>query len=257
MLRIGTVPFLVARPLTWGLDRHAGVELTVAPPSELVAKLRAGDLDVALASSVLSVEHPEHRLWRGGPLIACEGPVRSVLLFRRPGLTDTAQCRSIAMDPGSRAGRALARIVLRDLHRIEPEEVPVPQGGDPFECGADLVLRIGDAALLAQQDRQEWFAEDLGSSWLDLTGLPFLFAGWIARVGFDLSLVEETLGQAATSGLLQREQMAREAATRLGLPSRTLLTYLLQNIRYVLPRARVGVFLTEFSDRLASPTVVG
>ena len=45
MVRIGTVPFLVARPISFGLDQHAELQLTVAPPAELGRLLRAGELD--------------------------------------------------------------------------------------------------------------------------------------------------------------------------------------------------------------------
>ena len=79
MVRIGTVPFLVARPISFGLDQHAELQLTVAPPAELGRLLRAGELDLALASSVLTLEHPELKFWTEGPVIAARGSVRSVL----------------------------------------------------------------------------------------------------------------------------------------------------------------------------------
>ena len=84
--RIGTVPYRVAQPLTLGLAEDSRVELTVAPPAQLATMLRAGELDVALASSVLSVGENALPIWRAGPVIASAGPVRSVLLMVRPGV---------------------------------------------------------------------------------------------------------------------------------------------------------------------------
>ena len=119
MFRIGTVPFLVARPLAWGLDHHKQVELTLAPPAQLGHMLRAGELDVALASSVLVTDHPELQFWVDGPVIASRGPVRSVLVLIRPGLPASA-VRSLALDPASRSGRALAQLILREVHHAAP-----------------------------------------------------------------------------------------------------------------------------------------
>ena len=70
MIRIGTVPYLVAQPLTEGLSQNPKVTLTVAPPSELADALHAGTLDVALASSVLSFEETL-TFWADGSCLDC------------------------------------------------------------------------------------------------------------------------------------------------------------------------------------------
>jgi hypothetical protein len=45
-IRIGSVPYLNAVPLTWGLER----EIVFLPPSQLGLAIREGELDVALLS---------------------------------------------------------------------------------------------------------------------------------------------------------------------------------------------------------------
>ncbi|HZL99446.1 MAG TPA: MqnA/MqnD/SBP family protein, partial [Planctomycetota bacterium] len=96
-VRLGSVPYLNARPLVAGLDRERGVELSEAPPSELARQLRAGRLDAALASAVELLRDPPLG-WIAGPAIASRGPVASILLFVRG---PPAAVRSLALDRSS------------------------------------------------------------------------------------------------------------------------------------------------------------
>jgi predicted solute-binding protein len=57
-LRIGSVPYLNARVLVWGLDRDPKCRLEFHPPSELARRLAAGRLDAALVSSIELFRHP-------------------------------------------------------------------------------------------------------------------------------------------------------------------------------------------------------
>ena len=51
-LRVGSVPYLVGRPLDQGLGDEPGIELHHAVPALLIDQLRAGEIDVALVSSI-------------------------------------------------------------------------------------------------------------------------------------------------------------------------------------------------------------
>ena len=51
-IRIGGVPYGVGAPLLAGLDSDPTATLTQAPPTQLIARLRAGELDAALVSSI-------------------------------------------------------------------------------------------------------------------------------------------------------------------------------------------------------------
>lgn len=249
MLHLGTVPYLVARPLTAGLDAAAGVKLTVAPPAVLARELAAGRLDAALASSILSVEDSGLRLWVEGPVIAARRAVRSVLLFLQPGLCGPHKVRNLISDRDSRTGAALARIALREAYRAEFEERQAAPGEDPFRAGADAVQLIGDPALEAQVDHPEWDVVDLGVTWNDLTRLPFVYAGWIGRTGFDPASAAAVLLPAAERGLAARTGLVEEGVQSLGLERSFLQRYLLEDMAYRLPPAEVRAALAEFGLR--------
>jgi chorismate dehydratase len=254
VLRIGTVPFLVARPLTAGLAERPDVQLTIAPPSELVGLLRRGEVDIALASSILALEPDNFELWADGPVIASVGAVRSVLMLLRKGMTPK-QVRRLAVDPISRTGRALADLILRDLYQVKADliECAPTQALASTDPSFDAVQIIGDQAMGLATQYPQWQVLDLGQCWAELTGLPFVFAGWIARPGFEPSRAASILWQAAETGLAQRSTLAAEGARELGLDVAFLRRYLIEDLAYSLTSLSVRSALAEFQARLRAP----
>ncbi len=253
MLRIGTVPYLVARPLTWGLERDPQVSLSVATPEVLAAGLNSGEIDVALASSILALEPDAFPFWHQGPVIAARGPIRSVLLLLRPGVESPREIKRLGLDPHSRTGRALAEIVLRDHYGVECVSEEISDWSQAFDQGLDAVQLIGDPALRARAVRPDWKILDLGETWAELTRLPFVFAGWIGRRGFDPMEAAHILDPAAVQGLSQRDALVAEGSAQLGHNSAFLQRYLFQDLSYRLPAATVHAALAEFQARLRLP----
>jgi len=249
--RVGTVPYLVARPLTAGLAEDPRIELISAPPATLAEGLRDGSLDVALASSVLALEQPPLQLWETGPVIAGDGAIRSVLLFLAPGVEGPEGIQRWFADPHSRTGRLLTEWLLSQAwsnnhaERLEP-----PPGVDPFLAaladGLDAVQLIGDPALAAHERYPDWTVVDLGSAWAAATGLPFLYAGWMARPDFSFTGLGPILEQAAARGLALREHYAKEAATT---PEQEAFyrRYLCQDLRHHLPAGMAARILARLA----------
>ena len=103
--------------------------------------------------------------------------MRSVLLVSRVPI---GEIESVALDENSRTSAALVRIVLAERYGLEPE---LPDCARPIStrCSTttDAALLIGDPALAVPRDR--YVVLDLAGEWLELTGLPFVFAVWAAR----------------------------------------------------------------------------
>jgi chorismate dehydratase len=245
-MRLGAPPYLAARPCLEGLDADPRFEIVLRSPSELVAALRAKELDAALVSSIEAFQRPGYRFVEGIGIVAPR-EVRSVLLFSRKPLAD---CQSLALDRASRAGAALARIVLAEHARV-----PVKLLEE--ERAADAWLRIGDAALreahaLVKSPRPGVVAHDLGGLWNGLTGLPFVFALWLVRPGAEVPPgAAEALAAARDRGVARAEALAAAAARDLGLPERDLVSYLRQACAYELD-ARAVAGLEEFHRRAAA-----
>ncbi len=253
--RVGTVPYLVARPLTDGLEEDPRIDLTVAPPAELARGLRSGELDVALASSVLRLDEPPLAMWEEGPVIAGDGPIRSVLLFLAPGVESPSRIRRWYADPDSRTGRMLTSWLLEHAWDApEATMLEAPEVEDlrqaALDAGMDAVQLIGDPALVARRSWHRWTVVDLGQAWATATDLPFLYAGWMLRPGFELGELAGILEEAAVRGLAARPQLAASAAEGDDDREVFLRRYLTEDLRYRLDPGTAAAILRRLT---ASP----
>jgi len=250
-LRVGSVPYLVGRPLDLGLEDEPGLDFRREVPARLVAGLRSGALDVALVSSIELFRRSGYR-YLADHAVAGDGFVGSVQVFlRRP----IEAVRTLALDPSSRTAEALVRSLLHDRapHAEHPggppEFLTVPEGVDPRAAAADAWLRIGDAAL------RETVAERLPAwnpslEFTRRTGLPFVFAAWIVAPGANVAPHLAAFRAAEARGRAAKRRLADDAAPALGLPREACRAYLEEECRYD-PRAALGPALFAFRDLAA------
>jgi len=139
------------------------------------------------------------------------------------------QVKTLACDTDSHTSVALARVVLAEKYGVVPEFVPLEHGDSPDPAAARLL--IGDKVV---SEEPAGFAHqlDLGDAWKRLTGLPFLFAAWMARPGVQLDDLPARLERAKRAGLRHVERIvAREAPPR-GWPTDVARQYLTENLRF-------------------------
>jgi chorismate dehydratase len=250
-LAVGSVPYLVGRPLDLGLEHEPGLDFRREVPALLVDGLRSGALDVALVSSIELFRRPGYR-YLDTVAVAGEGFVGSVQVFlRRP----IEEVRSIAMDPASRTAQALVRTLLHDRPAARghaggpPEFIEVARGVDPRAAPADAWLRIGDVAL------RETVAERLpawnpSEEFTRRTGLPFVFAAWIVAPGADVAAHLAAFRAAYARGTAAKRALADDAAREWGLPVEACREYLEVECLYE-PGARMRAALCAFRDAAA------
>lgn len=183
-LTLATVPYVNAYPLVFGLDEAMGedVELLSAPPSSLPSLLDSGEAQAVLVSSIEAIQRP-NRVWIGDLCIGSDGPVESVRLFSQ---VPFHKIKKVALDQSSMTSNVLALILLEGLFGIQPETFTHPPVQSEMLAQADACLLIGDIGMTAPSDGLEVL--DLGQGWKELTGLPFVWAGWIGSPGFDPAL---------------------------------------------------------------------
>jgi len=190
-LRIGSVPYLNAVPLTRGIE----TEVRYMPPSQLAEQLRENQLDAALVS-VTEVLFDDVYDVLDGIGVCSLGEVKSVFLAHRHPLDEV---REVACDPASLTSVSLLRVLLaeRGLH-------PTFQPLQSYAASAlpDYALLIGDPALdfaLGSHSGHEIW--DLGTAWYELTHLPFVYAIWALRRGCDQHELKRHLREARDFGL--------------------------------------------------------
>lgn len=237
-IRIGAVTYLNARPLVFCLPRLApGAEIVIDFPSRLAERLASGSLDVALVSSIQHFRLPGSTI-ASDACVACEGPVRSVKLY---GRVPPERIRTLALDEGSRTGAALACILLKERFGLQPQIQRLPIGASMADSPADAVMLVGDRGLRDPEGCFE-FVWDLGEEWRRWTGLPFVFAMWIARPQVDLNGLDRVLAAARDEGRGCLEEIAQAAAPEIGVPEQDCLAYLRENLIFCLgPRELQGL----------------
>lgn len=237
-LRIGAVNYLNTKPLIEGLTVFApDIRLVLDLPSRLADRLAAGDLDVGLI--------PVVEFFRAGTYtlipnvaIASRGPVLSVTLFSR---VPWPEVRSVALDEGSRTSAALTQVILRSRYGVTPRIEPLPIDQPADSVATDAVLLIGDKAMRACLPGFA-HAYDLGQTWSDWTGLPFVYAVWAVRHGVDLGDVATAFEQAKQLGLRRAGAIAAREASTLGLDAGFCRRYLTDILHYDLgPRELAGL----------------
>ena len=228
-IRLGAVDYLNARPLTYGLERRADLfSLRYDPPSRCAVLLHDGDIDVGMIPAIEYCRGPEYRIAPGMGIIS-QRTVASVALFTK---VPVSRIRTIAADTSSRTSNALLRILCRERFDIAPEFTPMAPDVDAMLAAADAALIIGDPALFLDPAAKGVEKIDLGEQWMDLTGLPFVWAFWAGRPGVMPPAAVQALEQARDGGLADSDAIAAAYAG----PERAALgqAYLRDNIQYLM-----------------------
>jgi len=248
LIRIGVVNYVNSRPLARGLERdRAGgrYELHYLSPAAVADGLAAGTLDAGLVPSIELVRNPD-LVAVPGMAIAATHEVRSVLLVSK---VPVREIRRVALDENSRTSAALVRIVLAERYGLSPETAPAAPRLDEMLAGADAALLIGDPAL--HVDRGPYVVLDLAGEWLELTGLPFVFAVWAARRAAASPELETLLRRSLETGLRDLDRIVAETAAETRLAPAVLRDYYTRNLRFEMGEAeRRG--LEEFLARVTA-----
>ena len=228
VVRLGAVDYLNARPLVYGLELQSHrFSLRFDVPSKCGALLHEGSIDVGMIPSIEYLRG--HQAYRIVPDlgIVSSGPVASVAMFTSKPLN---RIRTIAADTSSRTSHGLLQVLCIESFGIDAEFVPMPpDAGEMLRC-CDAALLIGDTALFLDHSGRGLTKYDLGETWTELTGLPFVWAFWAGRPGV---LSNDDVGElqaARNRGVVASDEIAREYCG----PARASLcrAYLRENIRY-------------------------
>lgn len=242
---VGAVSYLNSKPLIEGLADDVPVSLDY--PSCLADDLASGKLDVALVPSIEFFRDDNYRIVSDA-CVATRGDVMSVKLYSRvhPG-----EIRRLALDEGSRTSATLAQVILAEKYGVFPQLEPLPIEHDTTQSDADAILLIGDRAMT---DPDEPFVEiwDLGTVWTEWTGLPFVFAMWVARGDANTDGLADHLSASRDRGVAAFESIARREASGLGITEQKAFDYLRHNLHFHLgPAERSGLRLfKQFATQL-------
>jgi len=263
-LRVGRIPYINCYPVYGGIDRRVvslDAELVDGIPSTLNRLMARGALDISVISAVEYARDAARYLLLPDLAISCDGPVRSVMLFSRVPAANLS-ARRVLVTRSSMTSVALLELLFEHVWDARPSFVPadaeIADLARAEQPEHDARLIIGDAALLLSSGtsdlaRQYPYAYDLGAVWKEWTGLPFVFAVWVALrttpVEHSLALHAQLI-RSRDWGLAHLEELAGQASAATGVSRPTALEYL-SGLDYGLRYEHLAG-LTTFFGKLAA-----
>jgi chorismate dehydratase len=185
--KISVVSYLNAKPFIYGLmhapnGSHFNYCLDI--PAVCAAKLATNEVQVGLipVAAMLDIQNPQIIT---DYCISAHEAVNSVFIFANNSIDEI---HTIYLDPHSRSSNNLAKILLKYFWKKEVEFKERTIDIVSLKDGEAFVL-IGDRTFGIQEQYQHVY--DLASAWFNFTGLPFVFAAWVANTVVTADFIKE------------------------------------------------------------------
>lgn len=243
-IKVAVVSYLNTRPLVRGFESgvmDSLMSLTDAYPSRLASMLIDDEVDMALIPVAMIPSVPQAEIVSDF-CIATDGEVASVCIFSACPIQEIEE---LVLDYQSRSSVALTRILLEQFWKISPVLIDAKPGFEDEVAGKRAALIIGDRAL--EKRNQYPFIYDLGEAWKEMTGLPFVFAVWVANKKLPADFLTQ-FNHAIENGFTELEEVIKG----IDYPHYDIRTYYTQNILYKLNddmRKGMDLFLSLISNR--------
>jgi len=200
-------------------------ELDFCIPAECADRMASGAADIGIVPSFELTRQDLEIIPGAG--IACHGAVRSILLIsHRPA----AAIRTLAADTSSRTSVQLARVVLERKFGANFRSIPHPPDLPAMLQAADSALVIGDPALRIDPAGLPYHVYDLGAEWVEMTGLPMVFAVWASRRGIVTPQIVEAFRDSCAFGCAHLEEIVAAESVSRGFPPALVNEYLTRHI---------------------------
>ena len=273
-MRVGRIVYINCYPVYGGIDRGViplDAELVDGIPSALNREMEAGTIDVSVISAVEYARDAKKYLLLPDLSICSDGPVRSVMLFSKRPVSELTG-RRVLVSRSSMTSVALLELLFEHVWKAAPElaagDAEMTDVARFAEEPHDARLVIGDAALLlsnrlrggdaAHTATPDYpYVYDLGACWKDWTGLPFVFAVWVAQrtaVVAEALQVHARLLESRDWGLSHLDVLAEQASAVTGVARRICLEYF-AGLDYRLSYDHLAG-LSEFFRRIAAAGIV-
>ncbi len=210
-IRISAVSYTNTKPFIYGL-KHSGIlqkiDLSLDNPTDCAQKLIDDVVDIGLIPVAATLNLKEWHIV-SDYCIGSVGAVNSVFIFSNCDIKDVKTL--LQLDPQSRTSNNLARVLLKNYWKADDLMISktddYAQSNDPNTA----FVQIGDRTFGKKELYP--FVYDLAEEWKNFTGLPFVFAAWIANKPLYAEFVEE-FNQSIKFGLNHRTELLKELPKR-------------------------------------------
>ena len=223
-IKVGAVSYLNTKPLLYGFEQSGfidSIELVQDFPARIAAMLLNNEIDIGLVPVAIIPENKAFHIV-SDYCIGAVNEVASVCLFSEVPME---QIETVILDYQSRTSVQLCKILLKHFWK---KEVVFKNAELDFRnqiSGKTAAVVIGDRAF--EQRLVSPFVYDLAAAWKDFTGLPFVFAAWVANKKINEAFLLK-FNEANAFGL----QHIAEVVANIDYPLYDLTIYYTQNISY-------------------------
>ncbi|WP_406826915.1 menaquinone biosynthetic enzyme MqnA/MqnD family protein [Pedobacter sp. KACC 23697] len=199
-IKISAVAYTNTKAFIYGLE-HSDlinkIDLSLDIPSDCAAKVINGQADIGLMPVAAIPLVPNANIV-ADYCIGSDGGVNSVFIFSE---VPAAEIKTVRLDAHSRTSNNLAKVLLKFYWKKEVEFTTDPT------AQTDAFVLIGDRTFGKKDDFA--YAYDMGEEWKNFTGLPFMYAAWVANKEIPQEFKDE-FNAALKSGLDHRKEVLAE-----------------------------------------------
>ena len=204
------------------------IDLIEDYPSKIAAMLLNDEIDVGLIPVAVIPQMKQHFIVTDY-CIGAEGEVASVALFSEVPME---QIEKVVLDYQSKTSVSLAKILLKEYWKKNVVFEDAKEDFIDHINGTTAAVVIGDRAL--QLTHHSKYVYDLGLAWKSFTGMPFVFAAWIANKPLDDAFLD-AFNRANAYGIKHMEEVLAEVS----FADYDLKKYYTKNISYELTDQKI------------------
>jgi len=240
-VRVSAVSYLNTLPFIYGIhqsDVQNEMDISLDIPSDCAQKLLNDEVDLGLVPVAVIPQLKEHYII-SDYCIGADGKVDTVALYSDVPLHEI---ENVLLDFHSKTSINLVQILAREHWRITPNWIAAEDGFIQKIEGKTAGVIIGDRTF--NLSKKYKYKCDLAEAWKEMTGLPFVFACWVANKKLPEVFINN-FNEALKLGVNSIEKVV-ENKEKLPLTKTQLSYYLAENIDYDLTdskRAAMNKFL--------------
>ena len=175
--KVSAVSYLNTLPFIYGLKKSeliSSINLQLDYPAICADKLLNAEVDIALVPITVI---PNLKCYNiiSNYCIGADGAVDTVCLYSDVPISEI---KKIYLDYQSRTSVALLKVLLKEYWDLNTELIKAEVGFEYTINGENAALVIGDRAF--DLNHKHKYVYDLSTLWKEMTGLPFVFACWVA-----------------------------------------------------------------------------
>ncbi|AOM80400.1 menaquinone biosynthetic enzyme MqnA/MqnD family protein [Pedobacter steynii] len=233
-IKISAVSYTNTKPFIYGIEHSElinKIDLSLDIPTDCAAKLINGQVDIGLIPVAAIPMVPNANIV-ADYCIGSVGAVNSVFVFSN---VPFQEIKTVRLDSHSRTSNNLAKVLLKFHWKQE-----VSYTTDP-EAKTDAMVLIGDRTFGKKANYP--YAYDMGEEWMKFSGLPFVYAAWVANKAIPETFITE-FNEALATGLSHRAELLRELPA---IPDFDLDDYLMHKLDFELTekkREALSLFLS-------------